>query len=165
VTLDPEDLRLAVYRDLARTGRAPTATELASRLDVSAPEVRDGLHALVSTRCPGCGRALAWVVGRDAPPAGEQVAHVLIPVKQMWDDVVQTCANQRLFCGQACVESWPAASATERGHVMDLAALWRLASHWYDGRLEPGYTRRDPSAAVAYFQSVGLRGPFWELDD
>jgi hypothetical protein len=30
------------------------------------------------------------------------------------------------------------------------------------GRLEPGYTRREPSAAAAYFQSVGLRGPFWE---
>ena len=148
VTLDPEDLRLAVYRDLAKTGRAPTATELASRLDLSGTEVRDGLHALaaarhivlgagervlmahpfatiplgfsvmgretlwwggcawdsfalphllpdetevlVSTRCPGCGRALAWVVGRNAPTAGEQVAHFLIPVERMWDDVVHT---------------------------------------------------------------------------
>ncbi len=223
MTLDPEDLRLAVYRDLARTGRAPTTTELAARLDLSVPEVRDGLHALaaarhfvldadervlmahpfatiplgfsvmgretlwwggcawdsfalphlladepevlVSTRCPGCGRALAWVVGRDAPPAGEQVAHFLIPVKRMWGDVVHTCGNQRLFCGRACVESWLAASANERGYVMDLATLWRLASHWYDGRLEPGYTRREPAAAATYFQSVGLRGPFWGLDD
>jgi hypothetical protein len=33
VTLDLDDLRLAVYRDLARTGRAPTTTELAARLD------------------------------------------------------------------------------------------------------------------------------------
>ena len=58
-----------------------------------------------------------------------------------------------------------AASANERGYVMDLATLWRLASRWYEGRLEPGYTRREPSAAAAYFQSVGLRGPFWGLDD
>ena len=71
----------------------------------------DEPEVLVWTRCPGCGRALAWVVGRDASPAGEEVAHFLIPVKRMWDDVVQTCANQRLFCGRACVESWLAASA------------------------------------------------------
>ena len=50
MTLDPEDLRLAVYRDLARTGRAPTTTELASRLDLSAPKVRDGLRALAAAR-------------------------------------------------------------------------------------------------------------------
>ncbi len=223
MTLDPEDLRLAVYRDLARTGRAPTPKELASRLGLSGPEVRDGLRALaaarhivldaddrvllahpfatiplgfsvmgretlwwggcawdsfalphllpdepevlVSTRCRGCGRALAWVVGRDAPPVGEEVAHFLIPVKRMWDDVARTCGNQRLFCGQACVESWLATSASDRGYVMDLATLWRLASRWYEGRLERGYTRREPSAAAAYFQGVGLRGPFWGLDD
>ena len=48
MSLDLDDLRLAVYRDLARTGRAPTATELASRLDLRVPEVRDGLHALAA---------------------------------------------------------------------------------------------------------------------
>ena len=119
----------------------------------------------MATTCPGCGRALAWVVGRDAPPAGEQVAHFLIPVKRMWDDVVHTCGNQRLFCGSPCVDHWLADTGHERGYVMDLATLWRLASHWYEGRLEPGYTRREPAAAAAYFRSVGLKGPFWGLDE
>jgi hypothetical protein len=47
---------------------------------------------------------------------------------------------------------------------MDLATLWRLAAHWYDGRLEEGYERREPAKALDYFRSVGLSGPFWGLD-
>ncbi len=46
---------------------------------------------------------------------------------------------------------------------MDLSTLWRLARGWYAGRLDPGYVRRDPSAASAYFREAGLEGPFWGL--
>ena len=45
----------------------------------------------------------------------------------------------------------------------DLTTLWRLASGWYAGRFERGYTRREPTAARDYFRSVGLEGPFWGL--
>jgi hypothetical protein len=118
---------------------------------------------LVATRCPGCDRAGAWVVGRDAPPGGDWLAHFLVPVAHMWDDVVDTCRHQRIFCTETCVESWLARTAHDRGYVMDLAALWRLARGWYTGRLDPGYARREPAAAAAYFREVGLDGPFWGL--
>jgi hypothetical protein len=216
-----EELRLAVYRSFAETGRAPTAAELAARSGLRPAEVADGLQALaglrhlvldaegrialahpfsalplgfavmggatlwwggcawdsfalphlvpdepevlVSTTCPGCGAALAWVVGRDEPPAGGEVAHLLVPAAQMWDDVVHTCAHQRLFCSERCVDDWLERTGNVRGAVLDLATLWRLASHWYDGRLERGYTRREPGDAHAYFREVGLSGPFWGL--
>ena len=41
--------------------------------------------------------------------------------------------------------------------------LWRLAQGWYAGRLDRGYTRREPAEAAAYFAEVGLKGPFWGL--
>jgi hypothetical protein len=118
---------------------------------------------LVATRCPGCGAALAWNVGTDEPPAGDEVAHFLVPARHIWDDVVHTCRHQNLFCSTGCVEGWLSGAGYERGYVMDLATLWRLASHWYAGRLERGYTRRDPTAAADYFRHVGLTGPFWGL--
>jgi hypothetical protein len=210
---DPEDVRLAVYRSFATTGRAPSRAsigddealrELASArhlvLDDSGEVVLahpfssvplgfsvmgsrtlwwggcawdafalphlvpDEPEVLVATRCPGCGRALSWVVERSAPPAGEELAHFLVPVARMWDDVVHTCGNQRLFCGRACIDSWLASSGNSEGYVMDLAQLWRLASRWYEGRLERGYVRREPTEAKAYFHEVGLTGPFWGLD-
>jgi len=121
-------------------------------------------EVLVATQCPGCGRPLAWVVDRESPPPGNEVAHFLVPMARAWDDVVHTCSNQRLFCTLECVERWAAHAGVQPGYVMDLATLWRLASHWYDGRLEPGYQRREPSLARDYFSKVGLKGPFWGLD-
>lgn len=118
---------------------------------------------LVATRCQGCGRPHAWSVGRDAPPAGEQVAHFLTPASRMWDDVVHTCGNQRIFCDAACVDAWLDRTGHERGYVMDLETLWRFASDWYTGRLDRGYARREPAAAAGYLRSVGLSGPFWGL--
>jgi hypothetical protein len=218
-----EDLRLAVYDELARTGQSPSVAELAHRFVVPEEDVRGELHALaaarhvvldasdavlmahpfatiplgfavmgrstiwwggcawdsfampavledepevlVSTRCPGCRRPLAWVVGRDEPPPGDEVAHFLVPVQRIWNDVVHSCANQRLFCGPGCVDDWLQATGNERGYVMDLPTLWRLARHWYEGRLERGYVRREPVSATAYFREVGLHGPFWGLGD
>ncbi len=125
--------------------------------------VPDEPQVLVATRCPACDRALAWVVGRDAAPAGDEVAHFLVPVSHIWDDVLHSCANQRLFCDEDCVDAWLRRTGSPRGYLLDLPTLWRLASHWYDGRLDAGYTRRDPSIAAAYFRSVGLSGPFWGL--
>lgn len=221
--LDDEDVRLAVYRSFAATGRAPAVAELADSLGAPRQEVRarlgrlhtahhvvldaegaiamahpfssvplgfsvmgaralwwggcawdsfalphllpDEPDVLVATRCPACGTPHALVVGRDAPPAGEQVAHFLVPAARMWDDVLVTCAHQRLFCREACVDAWLAREGHARGDVLDLATLWRLARGWYAGRLTRGYTRRDPLTAAAYFREVGLRGAFWGLDD
>ena len=76
---------------------------------------------------------------------------------------MHTCANQRIFCSTACVDSWLGRTGSRRGDVLDLGTLWRLAAHWYDGRLERGYVRRDPAAAADHLRSVGLTGSFWGL--
>lgn len=125
--------------------------------------VPDEPEVLVATRCPGCGAPLAWVVDRTAPPPGPHVAHFLVPTAHMWDDVVHTCGNQRLFCRPSCVAAWLKATGQPRGYVMDLPTLWRLARGWYAGRLDRGYTRREPAEAAAYFRDAGVKGAFWGL--
>jgi len=217
--MDLEDLRLAVYRAFAETGRAPETAELARRLGANTADAAAGLtelaearhlaldrngqivmahpfssvplgfsvmgprtlwwggcawdsfalphllpaqgNMLVATRCPACDRPHAWIVGTERPPAGDQVAHFLVPAARMWDDVVLTCSNQRLFCSEECVGAWLSATGNARGEVLDLATLWRLAAHWYDGRLERNYIRRDPSQAADYLRGVGLTSSFW----
>jgi Alkylmercury lyase len=221
MTLDPEDLRLAIYTSLASTGHAPETSALAATLGADPAEVEAGLRqlaaarhlaldaegrvalahpfstidlgfsvkgtrtlwwggcvwdsfaiphlvpgepeVLVATTCQGCGRAHAWVVGRDAPPEGDQVAHFLVPAAHMWDDVVFTCGNQRVFCDDACLDASLAREGRQRGYATDLATVWRLASGWYAGRLDRGYVRREPAAAHEYMRSAGLSGSFWGL--
>ena len=118
---------------------------------------------LVATTCPACDRAHAWRVDDREPPPGGQVAYFLVPAPRMWDDVVYTCQNQRIFCSEDCVAIWLNESGHQRGSVLDLQTLWRLAAGWYVGRLERGYVRREPSAAADDFRSVGLSGRFWRL--
>ncbi|MEI5583269.1 MULTISPECIES: organomercurial lyase [unclassified Agromyces] len=118
-------------------------------------------HALVATTCPACGRPHAWTISRTEEPAAPQVAHFLVPVAHVWDDVVRTCSHQRIFCSEDCVDAWLSRTGNERGYVMDLPTLWRLAAHWYEGRLDSPYRRREPAEAKEYFASVGLTGPFW----
>jgi hypothetical protein len=84
-----------------------------------------------------------------------------MPVSRAWDDVVHTCAHQRIFCSPSCVDDWLRGTGHERGAVFGIGTLWRLASRWYEGRLDTPYRRREPSEAAAYFASVGLTGPFW----
>lgn len=116
---------------------------------------------LVATTCPNCGTAHAWNVSSAEPPAGDQVAHFLVPIAHVWDDVVHACENQRIFCDERCVEEWLRTNALHPGVVFDLETLWRLASDWYSGRLERGYRRREPVEAAEYFRGAGLTGPFW----
>ena len=122
-------------------------------------------RVLVATSCPACETPLAGWVDRDGPPQGTEVAHFLTPVQHIWDDVVHSCAHQRLFCSEACVDRWLHLNHQPRGYSMDLPTLWRLAKGWYAGRTRPGYERRDPSQAAEYFRSVGLTGPFWGLPE
>jgi hypothetical protein len=119
--------------------------------------------ALVATTCPGCGAAHAWNVDRSSPPAGDQVAHFLVPMADVWNDVVHACENQRIFCSAECVDAWLAGHGglAAKGSVFSLEALWHLAAGWYAGRLDHGYRRREPAEAAAYFRGAGLTGPFW----
>jgi hypothetical protein len=221
MTIDAEDVRVAVYRRFAETGQEPTVDWLATDLTTDENAIRVALRrladqrhvvldehdrilmahpfttvpmgfavmgdhtlwwggcawdsfavphlisgeaqVLVSTTCPNCNRPLAWTVGREKPPPGKEVAHFLTPAAHMWDDVIRTCSNQRIFCDAGCVDAWTAREDVERGYVMDLPSLWRLAAGWYAGRLDRGYTRREPAEARDYFRTVGLEGPFWGL--
>jgi hypothetical protein len=59
------------------------------------------------------------------------------------------------------VNAWLGSHGHAIGSAFDLATLWRLAQHWYDGRLDTPYRRREPSEAKEYFRQVGLVGKFW----
>jgi hypothetical protein len=221
--VEPEDVRLAVYRTFAATGRAPSTEEIAQQLSGSIDEVGTALLTLASARhlvlddagrivmahpftavpmgfsvmgpdvlwwggcawdsfalphllparapllvattCPACDAALAWNVGIEGPPAGDEIAHFLVPAARMWDDVVHTCSHQRIFCSHACVDDWLRRTGNTPGCTMTLATLWQLASGWYAGRLDAGYQRREPAASAQYLRDAGLAGSFWGLPD
>jgi hypothetical protein len=80
-------------------------------------------EVLVATRCPSLRSPHARSVGAQRPPAGRQVAHFLVPVAHMWDDVVFTCGHQRIFCSRDCVNAWLRRTGHDEGYVMVLSTL------------------------------------------
>jgi len=101
--------------------------------------VDDAPEVLIATTCPACATPHAWTVTRHDPPAGDQVAHFLTPAERIWNDVVHSCENQKIFCSEKCVNAWLQQTGNERGCVMSLTTLWHLAAHWYEGRLNTPY--------------------------
>lgn len=95
---------------------------------------------LIATHCPSCGRTIAMDVEPDRPPTvdNDWVAHFVVPVRQMWNDVVYSCSNQLLFCNRTHVEEWLQTTGNTFGTILDLTTLWTLATNWYAGRLTPG---------------------------
>ena len=47
--------------------------------------------------------------------------------------------------------------------MVDLPALWALASRWYDDRLSLDWQRRTTEQRQQIFDEVGLAGEFWSL--
>ncbi|MDH2430699.1 organomercurial lyase [Sphaerisporangium sp. TRM90804] len=120
-----------------------------------------GEECLVATHCPGCGRALALDVCPGEPPTSDLMAHFLVPIPRMWDDVMFACGHQALFCSEEHVGRWLRVTRSPRGALLDMRTLWLLATRWYTGRLTKEYRRRTPDEARALFQELGLAGPFW----
>lgn len=49
--------------------------------------------------------------------------------------------------------------------MFDPARLWRLATAWYDDRLDPAWRRRTIPERQAILDAAGLTGSFWRLAD
>lgn len=118
---------------------------------------------LVVTRCPACGHTLSIDVEPDRPPneTNDWVAHFLVPVTEMWNDVVYSCSNQLIFCNREHVDQWLQKTGNTLGTILDMFTLWTLATEWYKGRLTPEYRRRTANEAAEFFANIGLKGDFW----
>ena len=69
----------------------------------------------------------------------------------------------RLFRSEEEIEDWCAVHGRERGAVLTLDRLQRLAAAWYDDRLRPDWRPRTREESQAVLAAVGLDGEFWRL--
>jgi hypothetical protein len=70
-----------------------------------------------------------------------------------------------LFRSEEDLVGWSDETGIERGEAFDLDRLWRLASTWYDDRLDRDWRRRSINERQALFDAAGLNGEFWALPD
>ena len=91
--------------------------------------VKDEPSVLVATTCPACRRPLAWTVTRAGPPEGPEVAHFLVPMDKVWNDVVYGCSTSASFVQRtACRTGSPApATHTATSWISPRCGAWRPA--------------------------------------
>jgi hypothetical protein len=81
---------------------------------------------------------LAWVVGRDAPPPGNEVAHFLVPMGASLGRRPYHLQQSAAFCSTGCVHRWLERTGNSLGSVLGLgrfvtactALVRRLARAW-----------------------------------
>lgn len=155
-----EDTRHLLYNELAATGTLPSRSALAERLGIATRSFGFSVMGPDTLWWGGC----AW----DAfaiPNLVPDSPSVLVATTCPACNAPHACENQLIFCSLTCVSDRLQRTGNPRGYVMTLATLWRLAEHWYDGRLDTPYERRDPPLAADYFRRAGLTGGFWGLSD
>jgi hypothetical protein len=116
----------------------------------------------IATRCPHCGRALAFVAGPGTPPP-DLTVRLPRPAAEWWDDVVWTCARIRLFCDEQHARAYVAAHGLPEGALVPARTMWRLAQGWYGDRLDPGYRPQTRQERQEQLAALGLTGDFWRL--
>lgn len=68
-----------------------------------------------------------------------------------------------LFRSEDDIVAWCEQRHITPGAVFELARLWRLATVWYDDRLNLAWRRRTIPERQAILDAVGLTGSFWRL--
>ena len=67
------------------------------------------------------------------------------------------------FRSEAHVDRWSGQTGISRGAAFPLQTAWRLAVVWHGDRMSPEWRRRTPDEAQTVFDSLGLKGDFWNL--
>jgi hypothetical protein len=68
------------------------------------------------------------------------------------------------FRSEAEIDRWCADAGIGRGAVFTPEVLWKLASVWYDDRLQLDWRRRTPAERQALLERASLTGDFWRLE-
>jgi hypothetical protein len=66
------------------------------------------------------------------------------------------------FRSEELVQSWCQKRGVEPRPLVTMEQLWQLAVTWYGTRLEPAARRPAPPEMRTIFESIGLRGDFWD---
>jgi hypothetical protein len=68
-----------------------------------------------------------------------------------------------LFRSEQHVDQWCGQWNQNRGGILTLDQVWRLATEWYGDRMSPQWRPKTTGEAQSVFTEIGLEGEFWKL--
>jgi hypothetical protein len=126
----------------------------------------------IETRCTDCGDSIKFLLDPLSFPAfrfprgaddEKLIIHFLIPARQWQDDIAATGSTMTLFRNEEHLNRWLTVRGHQKGAVVGLEQVWRLALAWYHDPRDPDWKPRTKAEQQAVLESVGLRGAFWRF--
>jgi hypothetical protein len=126
----------------------------------------------IETRCADCGDPVKFLLDPISFPAfsfpkgtvdQNLIIHFLMPARQWQDDIAATCGTMALFKNEEHLNRWLKSRGHQRGGVLGLDQVWRLALAWYRDPRDPNWRPRTREEQQAVLEGVGLRGAFWRF--
>ena len=69
-----------------------------------------------------------------------------------------------LFSSEEHIDRWCEMWGQPRGGTLSLEQGWNLANAWYSkDRRDADWRRKTLEEATAFFETIGMTGPFWQL--
>jgi hypothetical protein len=127
----------------------------------------------IETRCTDCGDPVkmflepysfpAFRFPKTAPADQNLIVHFMMPARQWQDDIAATCNTMSLFQNDDHLTRWLTARKYQKGAVVGIEQVWRLAMAWYHDPRDPSWRPTTKEEQQAVLESVGLRGAFWRF--
>ncbi|MCI4365621.1 MAG: alkylmercury lyase family protein [Thermoplasmata archaeon] len=121
----------------------------------------------VSSSCHHCGGPVELDLrgGRNvSDPAKNTLVFLGTPVSKWYDNLVATCSNTMVFfLSQDHLNEWKKAHPGWTGETLTVEKMIDVVTPISKGRTTLEYQMPPRSQLMAYWGSLGLRGPFWKF--
>lgn len=92
------------------------------------------------------------------------IVHFPIPMKNVWDNVIDTCSKILLFNNEEEINEWTNRHNIPKGDIQPIQKIWNLSKDWYKHHLSPSWKKSTIEEAKSIFAKHKLNHPVWTLE-
>ena len=123
----------------------------------------------IESFCHHCGELIQIELTNETVQSAQPKSTIIylgLPVALWWDNIVHTCSNTMLFFShEGHLDEWLETNKiVNPGQFLTVDQTIKFGGSSYKGRMDIDYERPSASELSSHFEALGLRGPFWQLD-
>ena len=135
--------------------------------DAVAFHVTLGQDTRVNSFCHHCGEPIAIHLSRGKVASAEPkspLVFISLPAAKWWENIVNTCSNNMVFLSsREHLDEWLAKNPGLSGEALTIPMTLEVSIPIYRDKMKLDYARPTKDQLAAYWESIGLRGDFWQL--
>ncbi len=123
--------------------------------------------ARIESFCHHCAEPIEISLSKAAVKSSTPSSPVIFlstPVSKWYDNLIDTCSNNMVyFSSKDHLSRWLAENPKLRGESLSVEKMIEVCRPLSKGRMNLDYQRPSKDDLMAYWDSIGLRGKFWDF--